>query len=305
MRLLPLPCLMIPVSIGLTLAAPLSARAADSFNVIDVVSPATLDVQTGDSTTERVYLAGIEDGFGAGADRSTCVAASAVPRIHELIGGQPVSLESDWARSAQDQLSRQFVYVWLPDGSDLGEVLLREGLVRAEVSGMPLLHEPSLAAAQAAALSQHIGLWAPGACPAEPPPAGVEAFVKSTAEQAQVATTAVDILHQQTLSVSGPGSSLAQPRWRQGTAYAVAELQASAGALASASPGGPVQPLAQRFASIGRDLLAGADSYASASDLQDVGLLQASDGQLQASIAALQPLMQELFALAERYTFED
>jgi Staphylococcal nuclease homologue len=305
MRLLPLPCLMIPVSIGLTLAAPLSARAADSFNVIDVVSPATLDVQTGDSTSERVYLAGIEDGFGAGADGSTCVAASAVARIHDLIGGQPVSLEADWARSAQDQLSRQFVYVWLPDGSDLGEVLLREGLVRAEVSGMPLLHEQSLAAAQAAALSQRIGLWAPGACPAEPPPAGVEAFVKSTAEQAQVATTAVDILHQQTLSVSGPGSGLSQPRWRQGTAYAVAELQASAGALASASPGGPVQPLAQRFASIGRDLLAGADSYASASDLQDVGLLQASDGQLQASIAALQPLMQELFALAERYTFED
>jgi len=305
MRLLRLPCLMIPVSIGLTLAAPLSARAADSFNVIDVVSPATLDVQTGDSTSERVYLAGIEDGFGAGADGSTCVAASAVPRIHELIGEQPVSLESDWARSAQDQLSRQFVYVWLPDGSDLGEVLLREGLVRAEVSGMPLLHEPSLAAAQSAALSQHIGLWAPGACPAEPPPAGVEAFVKSTAEQAQVATTAVDILHQQTLSASGPGSGLSQPRWRQGTAYAVAELQASAGAVASASPGGPVQPLAQRFASIGRDLLAGADSYASASDLQDVGLLQSSDGQLQASIAALQPLMQELFALAERYRFED
>jgi hypothetical protein len=307
MRLLPLACLIVPVSIGLTLAAPLSARATDSFNVnvIDVVSPATLDVQTGDSTSERVYLAGIEDGFGAGADGSTCVAASAVPRIHELIGGQPVSLESDWARSAQDQLSRQFVYVWLPDGSELGEVLLREGLVRAEVSGMPLLHEQSLAAAQSAALSQHIGLWAPGACPAEPPPAGVEAFVRSTAEQAQVATTAVDILHQQTLSVSRPGSGLAQPRWRQGTGYAVAELQASAGALASASPGGPVQPLAQRFASIGRDLLAGADSYASASDLQDFGLLQSSDGQLQASIAALQPLMQELFALAERYTFED
>jgi len=59
------------------------------------------------------------------------------------------------------------------------------------------------------------------------------------------------------------------------------------------------------LASIGRDLLAGADSYASASDLQDVGLLQSSDGQLQASIAALQPLMQELFALAERYRFED
>ena len=305
MRLLPLPCLMIPVSIGLALAAPVSARAADSFNVIDVVSPATLDVQTGDSTSERVYLAGIEDGFGAGADGSTCVAASAVPRIHELIGEQPVSLESDGPRSAQDQLSRQFVYVWLPDGSELGEVLLREGLVRAEVSGMPLLHEQSLAAAQSAALSQRIGLWAPGACPAEPPPAGVEAFVRSTAEQAQVATTAVDILHQQTLSASGPGSGLSQPRWRQGTAYAVAELQASAGALASASPGGPVQPLAQRFASIGRDLLAGADSYASASDLQDVGLLQSSDGQLQASIAALQPLMQELLALAERYTFED
>ena len=122
---------------------------------------------------------------------------------------------------------------------------------------------------KSAALSQHIGLWAPGACPAEPPPAGVEAFVKSTAEQAQVATTAVDILHQQTLSASGPGSGLSQPRWRQGTAYAVAELQASAGALASASPGGPVQPLAQRFASIGRDLLAGADSYASASDLAE------------------------------------
>src|SRR5256885_703697 len=208
LRLLPLPCLMIPVSIGLTLAAPLSARAADSFNVIDVVSPATLDVQTGDSTSERVSLAGIEDGFGAGADGSTCVAASAVPRIHELIGEQPVSLESDGPRSAQDQLSRQFVYVWLPDGSELGEVLLREGLVRADISGMPLVHEQSRAAAQSAALSQHIGLWARGACLAEPPPAGLEAFVRSTAEQAQVATTTVDILHQQMLSISGPGSSL-------------------------------------------------------------------------------------------------
>jgi endonuclease YncB( thermonuclease family) len=289
--------LALPLTILLAMLAPPSVRAADSASVIGVVDSATLDVALSDST-QRVQLAGID------VD-ANCSLAVAAARVHELVDGQAVSLETDSALSEQDQLGRRFVYVWLPDGRDLGQVLLSEGLVRAQLSAVRLAHEDSFAAAQAAAADQRLGAWAPGACPVEVAPAGVESFVKAAASQAQVASTAVSVLHQQTISAAVSPSALSQAGWRQGTAYAVAELHRAGSALASASPGGPVQPLAERFARIGGDLVVGADAYGAASELHDLGLMQSQDDQLAASITALQPLMQELVTYGLRYSFED
>jgi endonuclease YncB( thermonuclease family) len=289
--------LALPVTILLAMLAPLSARAADSASVIDVVDSATLDVALSDSS-QRVQLAGID------AD-DNCSLPMAAARVHELVDGQAVSLETDSALSDQDQLGRRFVYVWLPDGRDLGQVLLSEGLVRAQVSVVGLAHEDSFAAAQAAAADQRLGAWAPGVCPAEVAPAGIESFVKAAADQAQIASIAVNVLHQQTISATVSPSALSQAGWRQGTAYAIAELRRAGLALGSASPRGSVQPLADRFARVGGDLVVAADRYSAASELHDVGLLQSNDDQLTASVMALQPLMQELVTYGLRYRFED
>jgi endonuclease YncB( thermonuclease family) len=288
---------VLPVTIWLAMLAPLPAHAADSASVTDVVDLATLDVALGDSN-QRVQLAGID--YSA-----ECISTLAVARLHELVDGQTVSLETDSALSAQDQLGRQFVYVWLPDGRNLGEVLLGEGLARADIGATASVHDDSFAAAQAVAADRHVGAWATDVCPAETPRAGVEAFVKRTAQQAQTASTAVDVPHQQTIIATVSGSAPTLAGWRQATGYAVAELRRAASGLASASPGGVSQPLAQRFALVGDDLLTAADAYSSAADVQDLTRLESSDGQLQASLAALQPLMQELGVLGQRYTFGD
>src|SRR5579859_5391885 len=134
----------------LSAGAPATGRAADLATVVGVVDPTTFDVQDPDASVQRMYLAGLDAA-------QPCMTDAALGRIHELVDGQPVSIETDTTLSAQDPAGRTLVYVWLPDGSDLNEVLLSDGLARMQLDHAAPVHEAALAAAQASALEQRAG----------------------------------------------------------------------------------------------------------------------------------------------------
>ena len=282
---------------------PLSAGAADGPVVVAVADPVSVDVQMDDASIQRVYMAGLD--ADAPGSPAACMAGATMARIHQLVDGQPVSIETDVALSQQDPSGRDLGYVWLPDGRDLNEVLLHEGLARMSLGGVIGAHEADLAAAQAAALEQRTGVWAPGACPLADAPPGLATSVAATADKLQVVQIAAGILHQQAQLAAHSGAVLSQSDWQQSTGYASAELHGAAMALANPPAADSTLPLAPRFATIASGVLAAADAYRAAADAQDGQMLGASDAQIQTAVAALQPLTQELLALGARYNLGD
>src|SRR5579859_7624190 len=157
--------------ISLSAAAPVAADQTEWVSVVQVVGAATLDVAV-DGTIQRVHLVAIDDGTEPSqpaALPSPCEPLAAVARTRELVDGQVVRLETEPALGdTSDEFGVRPVYVWLADGRNLGEVLLGEGLVRAQLTAQPYTFETMYAAAQANALAKGIGTWAPAVCaPAE------------------------------------------------------------------------------------------------------------------------------------------
>ena len=100
---------------------------ARSGRVAQVVDGDTLDVGR-----ERVRVLGIDT-----PERGECGYAPAARATAELALGRVIRLEADDTQATRDRFGRTLAYVRLPDGRDLGEVLLRRGLARAFVVGRP------------------------------------------------------------------------------------------------------------------------------------------------------------------------
>jgi micrococcal nuclease len=101
--------------------------AGRSGHVTHVVDGDTLDVGR-----ERVRVLGID-----APERDECGYAAASRAASALALGRVVRLEPDPTQASRDRFGRTLAYVRLPDGRDLGEVLLRRGHARTFVVGRP------------------------------------------------------------------------------------------------------------------------------------------------------------------------
>lgn len=124
--------------------------------VIQVVDGDTLEVRLENGRVDRLRLIGInapEDG--------ECLSTEATNRLRELLSTGRVRLLRDV--SDRDQYGRLLRYV-LVDGESVGESLVAEGLALSRAYPPDTSQQVALDAAQAAAMSQGRGLWAPDAC---------------------------------------------------------------------------------------------------------------------------------------------
>ena len=101
--------------------------AGRSGRVTHVVDGDTLDLGR-----ERVRVLGID-----APERDECGYAAASRAASALALERAVRLEPDPTQASRDRFGRTLAYVRLPDGRDLGEVLLRRGLARTFVVGRP------------------------------------------------------------------------------------------------------------------------------------------------------------------------
>lgn len=85
------------------------------------------------------------------------LAAKARQRTHRLVGGQIVRLEYD--RERHDRYGRVLAYAFLPDGRDLQELLLRDGLAWFVAIPPNLAHLDAYRAAEAQARAAGRGIW--------------------------------------------------------------------------------------------------------------------------------------------------
>ncbi len=123
--------------------------------MVEVVDGDTIVVAS-DGTEERVRLIGINS-----PERGECLADEAAQRLRDLVDGRDVALVPD--RTDRDRFGRLLRHVEV-DGTDVGAVLVEEGLALARRYPPDVARADSYEAVQRSARDAGLGLWAADAC---------------------------------------------------------------------------------------------------------------------------------------------
>jgi endonuclease YncB( thermonuclease family) len=280
------------VALGMfALVVPVASASTTTASVVEVLDPSTLTVQLESGTTEQVRLIGLD------AAQNGCRIDQAIARTQELVSGERLTVELD--ETSADQAN-----VWLADGRNLAEVLLREGYVR-RTSGEP---GDTRSAAQAAAVADRVGIWAPGACRGSISPGNTDGavlgvFVTSSADVVQRASIGVNVLREQALSAP---LLIATPGWRQTTTMALGWIRVGSDEMRTASGAAPpARPLADELVQLGDRLQAEAEAYSSGASAADLGQVQAAASRLGQTATVLGIAAAELDALTSAYGVGD
>lgn len=116
--------------------------------------------------TETVRVVGINTPETVDPRRPPeCFGHQASQKMKDLVEGKLVRLESDATQSDRDRYQRLLRFVFLPDGTDVGLQLIKEGFAHESLySSVPHKYHPAYVAAQLEAETALRGLWNPQVC---------------------------------------------------------------------------------------------------------------------------------------------
>lgn len=163
---LPLPSEMIETSVATPLPTPniLTATSSSHF-VTQVVDGDTFKIASGESTlTVRIIGVNTPETKDPRKDVE-CFGKEASAQLVSHIHEKTVLLTSDPSQADQDRYGRLLRYVYLEDGADVGEKLIRNGYAYEYTYNSPYLKQEIYKDAQTEAEETQKGLWAPNACP--------------------------------------------------------------------------------------------------------------------------------------------
>ena len=112
--------------------------------------------------TEYVRLIGVAAPEPNNPGETSCQADAATAHLQELTQTGLVLIERDSAQATRDTYGRLLAFVQLPDGSDLGEAMVRDGYVR--VLPAPHVRRDVYVEAEQRAQQQGLGLWGTSTC---------------------------------------------------------------------------------------------------------------------------------------------
>lgn len=144
-------------------------RKVELYQVARVVDGDTLVVNINDKD-EKVRLLGINTPETVDPRKSVeCFGKEASKKASELLEGQSVRLENDLAQLGRDRYDRLLRYVFLEDGTNVSEKLIREGYGYEYTYEKPYKYQEKFKEAQKEAEQEKKGLWADGVCEIEQP----------------------------------------------------------------------------------------------------------------------------------------
>jgi micrococcal nuclease len=119
-----------------------------------------------DGVQEKIRLLGIDAPESRDPRKPVeCFSMEASARLHELLDNQFVSLKDDPTQMDKDRYGRLLRYVYLPDGTFLNELLLKEGYAfEYTYESKPYELVDRFVAAETEAQVQGRGLWGPSGC---------------------------------------------------------------------------------------------------------------------------------------------
>jgi len=134
------------------------------FSVAKVVDGDTIDVLI-DGQKQRIRLIGLDTPEVVDPRKPVqCFGREASKRMTELVLGKKVRLERDPTQANRDKYGRLLRYVYLPDGTNVAEKMIREGYGHEYTYQLPYKYQKEFKAAEKYARDHGLGLWAPGVC---------------------------------------------------------------------------------------------------------------------------------------------
>jgi micrococcal nuclease len=135
------------------------------YSVTKVVDGDTLKVKI-EGVEQTVRVVGINTPEVVDPRRPVqCFGEQASARAKQILTGQSVSLEPDATQQDRDKYGRLLRFVFLPDGTDFGMQMIREGYAQETLySDVPHKYRQLYLDAEAKAKAEKLGLWADDAC---------------------------------------------------------------------------------------------------------------------------------------------
>jgi len=94
-----------------------------------------------------------------------CFGKEASNKAKELLSGKTITLESDSTQGDRDEYGRLLRYVFLPDGTNFDEFMLKEGYAREYMfKNNPYKYQSKFKNAEKMAKENKRGLWSDDAC---------------------------------------------------------------------------------------------------------------------------------------------
>jgi micrococcal nuclease len=148
----------IPPTPAVVIVSPNLPPNLSAAQVLKVIDGDTIDVQLG-NVTERIRFIGIDT-----PESGVCYFAEATNRLKSLVTGQQVLLEPDPSQDDRDVYGRLLRFVWLPNGTFVNFVMVREGYAFEYTYRNPYKYQATFQEAGVDAQSEGQGLWNVSTC---------------------------------------------------------------------------------------------------------------------------------------------
>ncbi|EKE12185.1 MAG: hypothetical protein ACD_13C00277G0001, partial [uncultured bacterium] len=134
------------------------------YQVLTVIDGDTIYVNVG-GNSESVRLIGVDTPEIARENQPLeCFGLEASNKTKELLENQRVRMEADESQSDRDQFGRLLRFVFLEDGTNFNELLVREGFAHELTYDGEYKYRNQFIIAQTTAQNEGLGLWRDGAC---------------------------------------------------------------------------------------------------------------------------------------------
>ena len=133
----------------------------DGYRVTYVVDGDTFDIDDNGETV-RIRVIGIDTPEVYGPDAPQCYGEEASERAKELLENTTVTLENDPSQEAIDRYDRRLAHVVLSDGTQFGELMVKDGFAQAYTYRSPAKYDARYEELEAQARESRSGMW--GSC---------------------------------------------------------------------------------------------------------------------------------------------
>lgn len=134
------------------------------YDVVKVIDGDTIDVSI-DGNTQRIRLIGVDTPETVDPRKPVqCFGQEASAKMHKLLDGAKVSLETDQSQGDKDKYDRLLRYVFTEDNINVAHELILSGFAYEYTYNAPYKYQKEFKEAQQFAEKNTLGLWAPDAC---------------------------------------------------------------------------------------------------------------------------------------------
>lgn len=153
------------VSMQSTPPAQAQPTSLGTYRVLKVVDGDTIELKV-DGRNQRIRLIGMDTPEVVDPRKTVqCFGREASAQGHKLLEGQTVRLEYDVQVGERDKYGRLLGYVFLPDGTNYAEKMIRDGYAHEYTyQSQTYKYQATYKQAEAEAQSANRGFWAPDTC---------------------------------------------------------------------------------------------------------------------------------------------